>query len=377
MEKINEAIENLEQVVETKDPIETVGTMDHVMADAYIQSEKVDKHIQEVTDELNVRAEAIILDPPADNAEKMPKSIYTENKLKLEEDFNDFEIQEEPKKDGRSHRQAARDENDGNKFLDYDMFTFIHELFAGQNCNTNPAPMTPVIYGKIVNRKTKEVTYGMRPMRKFMDSGVENRKVAPDERNFGVPQVSTDGDKIIISAAQKDDLDDVIEACKIFSFTHSDPEPALSRYTHWPWRITVNVPVTRPGHPMKLEEYLTSIDKTIEDVMFPDFAKSYRREVAKIEANRTKDIEGSSAASAKIQSYGKSKEAQVDALLDDPKFNEIFNNAVTVAANDDSPLKDHAKQFVADLQAAGITFNRQIAIDLFMAEFDDELSEEE
>ena len=114
---------------------EPVASMDHVMVDAYLQSEKVDKHLQEVTDELNEKAESVILDPPADNAEKMPKNMYTENKLKLEEDFSDFEsgIKESPKKDGRSHRQATRDENDGNKFLDYDMFTFVHDLFAGQN----------------------------------------------------------------------------------------------------------------------------------------------------------------------------------------------------------------------------------------------------
>ena len=57
---VNEAIENLEQVVETKDPIETEGVMDHVMVDAYIDSEKVDKHLQEITDELNKRAEILL-----------------------------------------------------------------------------------------------------------------------------------------------------------------------------------------------------------------------------------------------------------------------------------------------------------------------------
>lgn len=374
---VNEAIENLEQVVETKNPIETEGVMDHVMADAYIDSEKVDKHLQEITDELNERAEAVVLDPPADNAEAMPKSIYTD-KLKLEEDFAAFTLKEEtlaPVKDGRSHRQAARDENEGNKFLDYDMFMFIHELFAGQNCNTNPAPKTPIIYGRIINRKTKEVTYGMRPMRKFMDSGVENRQVDAVFRDFGTPQVAVDiNNRIVISAAEREDLNDVIAACEIFHLKHDNPEASRGSSSHWPWRINVYYPTDSRGKPRGLEDYLTSIGKTIDEVMFPDFARGYAKEVEKRAAKKAADKEASKKAAEKVK---KIKEDELDRYFNDPKFNELFDKAVTAAANDDEPLKDHANELIADLQNAGITFKRQAVIDLFMAEFNDEYIEEE
>lgn len=355
MEKLNEAIENLEQVVETKDDnIEAVATLNPVMADAYIQSKKVDRHLQEVADELNKRAQEVMMDSPTDNAEKMPENMYTD-KLTLQEDLEDFSMI--PNKDGRSHRQAARDENDGNKFLDYDMFIFVHELFAGQNCNTNPAPKTPIIYGKILNRKTKEVTYGMRPMRKFLDSGVENRQVNVDERNFGVPQVAADGDNIIISAAEKEDLNDVIEACKIFQFKHSPIEASRGVASHWPWRITVYVPVISPGYPMLLEDYLDDIGMTIEDVMFDEFAKGYRNAQAKLEKETQKEY---------------------DSIKNNSEVDKLFDAAVQKAARDATlPLRQVANELIKQLKDAGLTYKRKDILDRFYAEFDDNYENEE
>ncbi len=376
MAELNEKIENLEQVMTNK-VAEPVAAMDHVMVDAYLQSEKVDKHLQEVADELNKKAEEVILDPPADNAEKMPKNMYTENKLKLEEDFSDFEsgIKEAPKKDGRSHRQSTRDENDGNKFLDYDMFTFVHDLFAGQNCNTNPAPKTPMLDNvRIVNRKTKEVTYGSRLMRKFMDSGVDSQKAERAEADRGLPQVAVDGTTIIISAPEREDLTDVVKACEIYHITCGEPYAAKSSTSYWPWRIDVEVPCDRPDHPMMLDAWLEREGFEVEDVMYPDFAKGYRNALAKVEKRHQKDAEG--AAKAAVAMEKKVDSISIDDLLNDQTFNDLFNKAIVTASGDDSPLKDHALQLVKDCQEAGLTFKRQDVIDLFMSEFDDTYTEE-
>ena len=376
MAELNEKIENLEQVMTNK-VAEPVAAMDHVMVDAYLQSEKVDKHLQEVADELNEKAEAVILDPPADNAEKMPKNMYTENKLKLEEDFSDFEsgIKESPKKDGRSHRQSTRDENDGNKFLDYDMFTFVHDLFAGQNCNTNPAPKTPMLDNvRIVNRKTKEVTYGSRLMRKFMDSGVDSQKAERAEADRGLPQVAVNGTTIIISAPEREDLIDVIKACEIYHIACGEPYAAKSSISYWPWRIDVQVPCDRPDHPMMLNAWLEREGFEVEDVMYPDFAKGYRNAVAKVEKRHQKDDADAAKASAAMEKKVDSQ--SIDDLLNDQTFNDLFNKAIVTASGDDSPLKDHALQLVKDCQEAGLTFKRQDVIDLFMAEFDDTYTEE-
>ena len=67
----------------------------------------------------------------------------------------------------------------------------------------------------------------------------------------------------------------------------------------------------------------------------------------------------------------KVEKASIDDLLNDPKFNDLLNNAIKNASNDEIPLSEHAKQLVKDCQDAGLTFKRQDVIELFLAEFGD------
>lgn len=368
MTTVNEAIDNVAKVIKDKDGIEIEGVVNLATAEAYAQSEKVDKHLQEVKDDLAEKAEAVITENPGTGPEI--KNVYTA-KLTLDEGLNDFNIESSlaPKKaDGRAHRMDAFDENEGNRYLEYDMFTFVHELFTGQHCNTNPAPITPVIYGPMdspeeVKRKAKvkrlrsqgrepdekdlvpyPPVWGMRKMRKYLDAAVDDYNDDIDARKTRLPQVATDGSSTItISARKRLDLHDVVEACRIFNLECSEIRPYRNAY--WDFFIDVKVPEIAPGYPMMLDDFLADHEMAMDEVMPPDFCRGYQKAL-----NKTS--------------------AEMSELENDLKVKDIFNKAVSAAGEDDIPFEVHAKQLIADLKAANLKFSPKAIKAKFLAEFD-------
>lgn len=369
MTEMNKATDNIVKAVEN-DEIDVVGTVDITMANAYADTKKMNKHLQEVKDELEERAEAVITENPSTG----PKIENNYTKLTLEESLTDFCIEEAiapAKVDGRTHKQSAFGEDEGNRYFEYDMFTFVHELFAGQDCNTNPAPITPVIYGAMdspeeVKRKKKVKAarakgvepkpedlipfppiWGMRKMRKFLDMAVEDAQENEDARKVRVPQVATDGiSTITISARKRLDLHDVVEACKLYNLECSEIKPYKNAY--WNFYIDVKVPEISPGYPMMLVDFLADHDMEMNEVMPESFCRGYNKEAARVEKSMS--------------------EAENDLAV-----RRIIDKTIIAAANDgDTPLSVYKNALIAELRAAGLKFSVSAVKKVFDDAFDDE-----
>ena len=159
--QLKEAMENLSKVIDFEtDNVDVHSEIDIVMADAYADDLAAEENKNAVIEERTKEAEDVILDAP--EAPMDVKTDYTEQ-LKLDESIEDFKLHE----DGRKHRIAARDENDTDLYLDYDMLEFVAEvLSAGSKGITNISPKTP-----IVTVYDKKGAASQRPMKRFSPNG--------------------------------------------------------------------------------------------------------------------------------------------------------------------------------------------------------------
>ena len=272
MTTVNEAIDNVAKVIKDKDGIEIEGVVNLATAEAYAQSEKVDKHLQEIKNELDKKATAVITPNPSTGHEV--KNVYTA-KLTLDESLSDFSIKEAvtPKKpDGRAHRMTAFDENDGNRYLDYDMFDFIYGLVT----DCWPKPLNPL---------------GGR-LRKFMYIGSDKYMENPDraENSDGHSQVASSGDTIEVYANETKDFDDIKKICDMYKFKYVGPTAKRSKNSHWNFSFNIKVPCEHSGYPMMVIDYFEDLGMTLEDVMPADFCKQYRKRQAKIDAEVDKRL---------------------------------------------------------------------------------------
>ena len=159
--ELKEAIQNVDRVIENESNIDPVITVDPILADAYEQNKAAEEHVEEVLTELDKKAEEVVEENP--EAPLALKNEYT-NQIKLDESIEDFRLNE----DGRKSRIAARDENDTDLYLDYDMLEFVYELLsAGSKGITNIAPKTPLVHRK----KTENSPMIELPMKKFSPNG--------------------------------------------------------------------------------------------------------------------------------------------------------------------------------------------------------------
>lgn len=329
----NESIENLKRVVDNDEKVAVTGHLNPVEADAYIQSEKAGKHVAEVKDELDKKAEAVVTEAP--DTGKEIKNDFTA-KLVLDESMNDFALTEEASSvnDGRAHK--VYDEDDEDDYLDYDMFDFIYGLVT----DCWPKPLNPL---------------GGR-LRKFMYIGSDKYMENPDraENSDGHSQVASSGDTIEVYANDVKDFNDIKKICDLYKFKYDGPNAKRSKNSHWNFSFNIHVPCEHSGYPMMVEDYFEDIGMKLEDVMPADFCKQYRKRQAKIDAEVEKRI----------------AEREVEKLV-----NKAIMNA---ARNGDDPLDKHLKQLYADLDAAGLKYSKQKIKKTFYDAFaDDEEDVEE
>lgn len=329
----NESFANLQTVVDTKTP-ETVGQMDVVMADAVQTSIKNEEHVEGVADNLKKNADAVTPDTPKE-PETAVKNDFTA-KLVLDESLSDFTITEEaPVADGRARK--VYDDDDEDEYLDYDMFDFVYGLVT----DCWPKPLNPL------GHKMRKFMYIGSD--KYMDSDDADTRDASD----GHAQVASFGDSIEVYSNNPADFKDIEEVCKLYKFSCSGPHRRRSKSTYWEFSFRVNVPCVSSGYPYMVEEYFETIGKTLEDVMPADFCKQYRKRQARVEAEAKKYIN------------------QAD-------VNKMIDKAITAAAQDNTePLKVHLKRLYADLDAAGLTYQKSKVKKTFMDAFDDGDEEDE
>ena len=329
----NESFANLQTVVNAKTP-ETVGQMDIVMADAVQTSIKNEEHVEGVADNLKKNADVVTPDTPKE-PETGVKNDFTA-KLVLDESLRDFTITEEaPVADGRARK--VYDDDDEDEYLDYDMFDFVYGLVT----DCWPKPLNTL------GHKMRKFMYIGSD--KYMDSDDADTRDASD----GHAQVASFGDSIEVYSNNPADFKDIEEVCKLYKFSCSGPHRRRSKSTYWEFSFRVNVPCVSSGYPYMVEEYFETIGKTLEDVMPADFCKQYRKRQARVEAEAKKYIN------------------QAD-------VNKMIDKAITAAAQDNTePLEVHLKRLYADLDAAGLTYQKSKVKKIFMDAFDDGDEEDE
>lgn len=322
----SESIENLKRVVDNEEQIPTMIALDPVTADAYIQSEKAEEHIEEINDELEKKADEIITESPS--AGKEIENNFTA-KLVLDESISDFSLTEDTDstQDGRSRKVYEVDEEDD--YLDYDMFDFIYGLVT----DCWPKPLNPL---------------GGR-LRKFMYVGSDKYIDNPNssESSDGHGQVATSGDTIEVYSNDVADFDGIKKICDMYKFKYSGPTEKKSKSSHWNYSFSIQVPCESSGYPMMVEDYFEDLGKKLEDVMPSDFCKQYRKRQAKIEA-------------------------EVEKRLAEREVEKMVNKAIMMAARDQEPLDVHLKKLYADLDAANLTYQKQKIKKAFTDAFNDE-----
>lgn len=283
--QLKESMANLDRVVNFKnDDVEVHPDMDIVMTDAYDESIRNVEAIEEIKDDLAKAAESITPDNP--EAPAIVKNDYTAE-LKLDESFEDFDL-----KEARA-RVSARDENDGDKYLDYDMFDFVYELLAaGAKGITNIAPKTPVVWRKKVTyRKNKDgnkvpakEVWGWYPMQKFMPAGSDDASYGGKNEGTGVPQIAVEDNNIIIYSNDIDDLKQAADGVAQYKIKCGEPKYKMNDSSHWDYSMKVYVPVYSDDEIMLMSDYLEDIGLEVEDVMPPANAKSFRKQFNKADA---------------------------------------------------------------------------------------------
>lgn len=347
--QLKESMANLDRVVNFKnDDVEVHSDMDIVMTDAYDESIRNVEAVAEIKDELEKAAEGITPENP--EAPFDMENEYTEL-LKLDESFDDFDLTEARK------RVSARDENDTDKYLDYDMFEFVYELLAaGAKGITNIAPKTPVVWRKKVTyRKNKDgvkvpakEVWGWFPMQKFMAIGSDDASYGGENEGAGVPQISVEGNDIVVYSNDLDDLKQAADGVGQYQIKCGEPRYKLNDSSHWDYSMKVFVPVYSDGEIMLMSDYLEDIGMSVEDVMPPANAKSFRKQFDKADA-------ASREVSKKV----------------------IYDKHVTRAFRDGTlDLEDVYSDMCAEMAEAGIICDDAMHTK-FIAEFEDDFSDDE
>lgn len=283
--ELKESMKNLDNVVNFKDDeVEVHSDMDIVMTAAYDEDIKAEEHIEQVKSELDKNSEDVI---PQNPEAPMPEVKPYTDQLKLDESLSDFDLTEARK------RVSARDENDTDKYLDYDMFEFVYELLAaGAKGITNIAPKTPVVWRKKVTyRKNKDgvkvpakEVWGWFPMQKFMAIGSDDASYGGENEGAGVPQISVEDNDVIIYSNDLDDLKQAADGVAQYQIKCGEPRYKLNDNSHWDYSMKVFVPVYSDGEIMLMSDYLEDIGMSVEDVMPPANAKSFRKQFDKADA---------------------------------------------------------------------------------------------
>lgn len=347
--QLKESMANLDRVVNFKnDDVEVHSDMDIVMTDAYDESIKNVETVSDIKDELEKAAEGIVPENP--EAPLDVENEYTAT-LKLDESFEDFDLTEARK------RVASRDENDSDKYLDYDMFEFVYELLAaGAKGITNIAPKTPVVWRKKVTyRKNKDgekipakEVWGWFPMQKFMAAGSDDASYGGENEGAGVPQIAVEGNDVVVYSDDLDDLKQAADGVGQYQIKCGEPKYKLNEKSHWDYSMKVFVPVYSDGEIMLMSDYLDNIGMSVEDVMPPANAATFRKKFDKAEA-------ASREVTKKI----------------------IYDKYVTKAFRDGTlDLEDVYAEMCADMNAAGITCDDSLHGE-FISEFEDDFEDNE
>ena len=331
--ELKESMQNVDKVIENE-LVDTVVTIDPILADTYEQNKEIETQVEETLDELTKKAEDIIEEAP--EAPMTVDNIYT-TQIKLDESIEDFRLQE----DGRKNKVATMGEDEGDRYLDYSMYDFVSELLTGKDCNTNPAPITPIVWRR--DPKTKEFRY--MEMKKFNPIGEDS--VSYDGANIyggeydetdisanatdvpgmylgtGSTQLGAEDDGFTVYSSSREDLEQAQQGLAHYGIRYGEITERLSKSKsiHWDYRMRVYVPMNSRGEFLTLTEWLDKTHRKVEEVMRPNFVQSYNKRKSKVD-NQENDELVKSIYDAYVIKSNQNSDIPVDVLLND-MFDEM------------------------------------------------------
>lgn len=415
--ELKESLQNIDRAINPEvSEVEAHSEVDLVMADAYEQDLVASAQVAETLEELTKDAEELTLKEP--EAPMTVKNTYTAP-LKLDEAIEDFSI----KKDGRSNKEKTRGEDEGNKFLDYTMFDFVSELLTGKNCNTNPAPITPLVWRRDPKDKDEngEGKFKYMEMKKFMTQGEDKVSYGglnvagvgdyegEDDSDFdnnteadgmfagtGAPQIGVEDDGFTIYSNSLEDLEQAQQGLSHYGIKYGIPTPkrSLSKTIHWNYRMRVYVPMNYKGEFLTLREWLTKTGRKVEDVMRPDFVKGFNKVTSKVDKAADTELVNS-IFNSYIQKSNEDSTLSVDTLLDmmfdeleglpfnkeeleakfraevsAPSYYDIFDKYIAMAEEHPERVDRFFNAFLKELKVNKIKVNEDEVRDEFYGELE-------
>lgn len=314
----NESLDNVGAIVNLR-KIDSVASIDPILAQAYEDDKKAEEHVTEVEEKLNEVAEDALKTRSPENPELNVNNTYTAP-LKLDESISDFTLTEAD--DARSRKVYEDDTEDD--YLDYDMFDFIYGLVT----DCWPKPLNPL------NHR----------LRKFMYAGSDD--YLKTNNYNGVPQVASNGNYIEVYSDDIHAFDDIIEIAKLYKFKTDGPTERRNKSAHYAYNFRIEVP-SNNGYPEMVEDYFNDLGMPLEKVMPADWCATYRKKQDKINKEVEKRI----------------AEREVEKIISD--------NIRKAALDDTLSLEACLDKLYDELDASGYTYQKNNVKNKFLKAFAD------
>ena len=325
---INESINTLTDVVDGK--IGATVQMTPTEATVYKDTKTVEKHLNDMKDDLDKKANEIRTDSPEEPKVK-DKNTYTKTYV-LDESLEDFDLQTMSLDD-------YSDEDDYDNLLDFDMFEFIHKLCVydvSMNATSNP----------LADKKKKY-----------------NRFANSAEGDYS--QIATDRDgNIVLGANETSYFEDIMEILDRYQIDYIGP--VATPNADYKFHLTIDVPKLAPNYPMLVGDYFEDIGINPNEVMYDGtWGDRYKKALDKINKENDKELQK------------RERQRRVDGK-EDTTYLRIFKDAVTFAyQRGDISLEDHLKSLYTKLDDAGVRYSKVAVKKKFMDEFEDDEFEDE
>lgn len=319
---------NMDKVIDSdKVAMDTVINLDPGTAAAYQDSVAFAENKANVESELEERAQEIVSDSP-ETTETPVKNMYTE-KLVLDESLEDFD---------RNDSIRTRENDDEDRYIEFDMFDFIYNLFSSETDSL----IRPL---KALSRSTGRGRKKAGDSSAFMYQGSDNYESEIDDGAIqGIPQISTDGDgNVVLYQDDVEKFNPAIDLCKEYGLSYTEPEAKRAPWLRWNFSMTVVVPTYDDGYPMEVEDYFEKQGIAIEDVMPTSYIVGRNRDSKKID--------------------------------DETAVEVAFSKYVKIAANNSDPLDGYVKSMFAELDAQGVKYDKSSLKKRFFDEFEDDFED--
>lgn len=327
---MNESIDSLDRVV--KGDVEANAHLDTTEAVAYDESNKADKRVEEIKNELDKKADGINGDD-TESPKVKTNNTYTKT-YTLDESLEDFRLE------AMSLDDFDDKDDDYDYLLDFDMFDFISKLCqydGSRNATANP----------LKDKKKKYNRFGT-------DSAEDSSHITTDMNG-----------NIVLGHNEGDYFADIMEILDKYQIDYRGPVATPNE--DFKFHLYIDVPMLAPNYPMLVGDYFEDIGMSLNDVMYDDkWGDKYHKAIDKINKSNEKELDK------------RQRNRRADAPKNDSRVKTLFDKAVTYAyQRGDISVEDHLTQLYATLDGEGLRYSKTAVKKNFLAAVEDDFDDEE